>query len=157
MLWKVLSGRLKLDYDKTTDILVRTYLLEDLDIDAQPWLDDEIDNGVPEEEWGLLCREGWHMDGLRMDPAVDMVITEGIRRGLNVQQHLLDFVLYGFVDEKTGKNVPMPRQLRRDRSVVLPSEGWPGKREKEKAIMGLDERFGIRRLRMEDRMDMDTN
>jgi hypothetical protein len=160
-LWKVLSGKQKLGYDATTDMVVKTYINDDLDLEHQGWLDDEIDNGVPEEQWGLLNLEGWHEDGDRMDPAVDMVVTEGIRRGLNVQQYLLDFVLYGFVDGKTGENVPVPRQLRRDKAITLPQEGWPTKEVRDKTIKALNARFGPRREEAkkadEDRDAMDTS
>lgn len=152
-LWQVLTGKLKLDYDSTTDMIVRTYLTEDLDTDNQPWLDDEIDNGVPEEDWGIMCREGWHMDGPRMEPAVDMVVTEGIRRGLNVQQHYLDFVLYGHVSPSTGNNLPVPRRLRRDTAVVIPGEGWPQKTLSERLVATLDDRFGLSKGQSVDEMD----
>ena len=56
-------------YDEASDMLVRTYLQEDLDTDTHSWQDNEIENGVPEEDWG--------MDGARMEPAVDMVIMAG--------------------------------------------------------------------------------
>ncbi|KAF1847869.1 uncharacterized protein K460DRAFT_277332 [Cucurbitaria berberidis CBS 394.84] len=152
-LWKILCGKLEFDYDETTEMVVRTYLTEDLDIDDQPWLDDEVDTGVPEEEWGILCREGWQMNGRRMEPAVDMVISEGIRRGLNVHQHYLDFVLYGYVDPCTGRNLPAPRHLRRNNGVVMPREGWPGKLLSDRMVEKLDDEFGVRRLRNEDEMD----
>jgi hypothetical protein len=154
MLWRVLSGKLKLNYDNTSDIVVKTYLNEDLDVEAHPWLEDEGDTGVAEELWGLLNLEGWHMDGMRMSPAVEMVITEGVRRGLNVQQYYLDFVMYGFVDGKTGKNVPMPRQLRRDKKVQVPSEGWPSKELRQSTIKKLDVRFGLEKGNGGDAMDL---
>ena len=133
MLYKVLTGRMKMDYDKATDILVRTYLSKDLDTDTHPWLDDEIENGVPEEEWGLFFREEWHMDGKRMESAVDMVITEGIRRGLEVQKYYLDFVLYGFVDGY-GSNVPVPRKLRHGNGGKAVEVGWPNGQTREAAL-----------------------
>ncbi|KAF2125320.1 hypothetical protein P153DRAFT_299766 [Dothidotthia symphoricarpi CBS 119687] len=143
MLHRVLTGKLRLDYDQTTDILVRTYLTEDLDTDTHPWLDDELDNGVPEEEWGLMCKEGWDVDGKRMESGVDMVITEGIRRELHVQQHYLDFVMFGFVDSATGKNLPQPRRWRGDKGIVVPEEGWPTEEFRISILEGLDERFGV--------------
>ncbi|KAH6861453.1 hypothetical protein B0T12DRAFT_404747 [Alternaria alternata] len=155
-LWKVLSGKLKLDYDNTSDIVVKTYLNEDLDVEAHPWLEDEGDTGVSEELWGLLSLEGWHEDGVQMMHAVDMVITEGLRRGLNVQQHYLDFVLYGWVDEKTGENVPIPRQLRKDKKVIMPSKGWPSKELRQDMIEKLDVRFGLRGGDDGNAMDLST-
>ncbi|KAF1925053.1 uncharacterized protein M421DRAFT_103432 [Didymella exigua CBS 183.55] len=136
MLYKVLTGEMTLDYDKATEILVRTYLSEDLDLDTHPWLDDEIDNGVPEEFWGLLSREGWHMDGKRMESAVDMVITEGIRRGLDVQKYYLDFVLYGHVDGE-GNNLPVPRALRQRGDKVVIEMCWPNEQARQEALSAL--------------------
>ena len=53
LLYKVLTKKVVLDYDEATDMLVRTYLSEDLGTDTHTWLE-EIENGVPEEEWGIL-------------------------------------------------------------------------------------------------------
>lgn len=136
-LYRVLKGETEIDYDRVTDILVRTYLSEDLDTDTHPWLDDEIDNGVPEEEWGLLSREGWHMDGKRMESAVDMVIMESIRRGLDVQKYYLEFVLYGLVDED-GYNVPVPRALRQGSATNVVDVGWPNEQTRQEAFSALD-------------------
>ncbi|KAF2629197.1 hypothetical protein BU25DRAFT_456890 [Macroventuria anomochaeta] len=152
ILYKVLMGQIRIDYDKATDILVRTYLSEDLDTDTHTWLDDEIDNGVPEEEWGLLSREGWHMDGKRMDSAVDMVIMEGIRRGLDVQRYYLDFVLYGFVDGD-GNNVPVPRMLRQGNGVNVVEVGLPNEQARKQALGKLREFAGLSCI---DGMEVDT-
>jgi hypothetical protein len=132
VLYKVLAGQMNIDYDKATDIVVRTYLSEDLDTDTHTWLDDETENGVPEEEWGLLSREGWHMDGKGMDSAVDMVIMEGIRRRLDVQKYYLEFVTFGFVDE-SGNNVPVLRSLRQ--GVI--EFGWPSEQSRKEALAKL--------------------
>jgi hypothetical protein len=140
LLWKVLTGRVRLDYDNVTEMVTRTYAIEDLDVEGQPWLDDEMDNGVPEEEWGLLAREGWLEDGEYMESAVDMVIEEGVRRGLHVQGKFLDFVLWGSVDGH-GKNIPVPRRERRE--VGMLEAGWPGKEERLDAVRELDERFDV--------------
>lgn len=141
LLWKVLTGREELDYDSVTEILVRTYLSEDLDTEAHTWLADETENGVPEEEWGLLCREGWHVDGKRMESAVDMVIMEGIRRGLDVQKYYLDFVLYGFVDGD-GHNIPVPRPSRQRNKADMVEFGWPTEHERQAALKSLRELAG---------------
>jgi len=58
LLYKVLTKKVVLDYDEATDMLVRTYLSEDLDTDTHTWLEDEIENGVPEEEWGIRVASG---------------------------------------------------------------------------------------------------
>jgi hypothetical protein len=144
-LWKVLSGKLKLDYDNTSAMVVKTYITEELDFEAHPWLEDVDDTGVPEAQWGLLNLEGWHEDGMKMQHAVDMVITEGVRRELNIQQYYLDSVMYGYGDSKTGENIPVPVKLRRDKKVRLPSEGWPSKETRQSVIKKLDVRFGLKK------------
>jgi hypothetical protein len=137
----VLNGKITLTYDTTTDMLIRTYLTSDLDTDAFSWIDDEIDNGIPEEYWGILMREDWDSEGERMECAVDMVVAEGVRRELHVQKHLLDFVMYGHVDND-GKNEKVVRRWSGDRKT-MEREGWPGVGVREKTIKELDERFGV--------------
>jgi hypothetical protein len=154
MLYKVLTGEMKLDYDKVTDLLVRTYLSDDLDLDTHPWLDDEIDNGVPEECWGLMSREGWHMDGKRMESAVDMVITEGIRRELDVQKYYLDFVLCGFIDEE-GDNLPIPRTLGHRSAAKTVDMRWPSKRERQEALVSLRALAAAQKTAGLDEMEVD--
>ena len=151
MLYRVLTGQMKIDYDKATDIVVRTYLSEDLDTDTHTWLDDEIENGVPEEEWGILSQEGWHMDGKTMDSAVDMVIMEGIRRGLDVQKYYMEFVIYGFVDGG-GSNIPVPRQLRQQKSKGVVEVGWPSEKAGREALQKLSGAAGLSRV---DEMEAD--
>ena len=141
LLYKVLTRKVRIGYDKVTDILIRTYLNEDLDTDMHTWLDDELDNAVPEEEWGLLCREGWRIDGKRMDSAVDMVVLESIRRGLDVQKYYMEFAIYGFVD-LAGCNVPVPRMLRQENNTALLEIGWPNQLESKKALSKLKEISG---------------
>ena len=46
VLYKVLTKKVVLDYGEATDMLIRTYLSEDLDTDTHTWLEDEIENGV---------------------------------------------------------------------------------------------------------------
>ncbi|KAJ8105036.1 hypothetical protein OPT61_g10424 [Boeremia exigua] len=135
VLYEVLTGQFDLDYDEVTDMMIRTYLSEDLDTDTHTWLDDELENGVAEEEWGLLSKEGWDVHGQRMESAVDVVITEGIRRGLDVQKYYLDFVLYGFVDGD-GNNLPVPRKLGKGSKAVI-EVGWPTEQERRAALAAL--------------------
>jgi hypothetical protein len=156
VLWKVLSGKIKLDYDKAADLVAKTYRVEDLDLDAHVW-PEGIANENDGEQGGLLAREGWHQDGAKMEHAVDMVITEGIRRELHVQQYYLDFVLYGFVDERTGKNVPVPTQLRGVKGVKIPKEGWPVRKLRDGIIKDLDMLLGVVEGEHREAMDLSTS
>ncbi|KAF1954173.1 hypothetical protein CC80DRAFT_383937, partial [Byssothecium circinans] len=151
----VLTGKLELDYDEATDMMIRTYAQEDLDVDEHTWLDNEFENGVPFEKWGILCKEGWALDGARLDPAVDLVIMEGIERGLQPQQYLIDFVQYGFVEEDEDgvaiKNIAEPRVVGcgREREIVVPREAWPVEEVRLGMIKALDERVGVVKPRKE--------
>ncbi|KAH6881563.1 hypothetical protein BKA58DRAFT_4905 [Alternaria rosae] len=153
-LWEALSGKLKFNYDTTSAMVVATYLMDDLDFEAHPWLEDIEDHSVPEEQWGLLSLEGWNEDGKRMPHALDLVITESIRRGLDVQQYYLDFVMYGYGDSKTGENIPVPVHLRGDKKVRVPSEGWPSKEMRQSTIKKLDARFWSKKAAAGDAMDL---
>jgi hypothetical protein len=140
-LYHVLTGRITLTYDTTSDMIVRTYLTADLDTDTFSWIDDEIDNGISEEYWGILMKENWDEEGERMECALDMVVAEGVGRELHVQRHFLDFVKYGYVNGE-GKNEKVVRGWRGDRKTVE-REGWPRAGVREKTIKDLDERFGV--------------
>jgi hypothetical protein len=67
-LFEVLAGKKVIYYDEASDMLVRTYLQEDLDTDTHSWQDNEIENGVPEEDWefcasrgGIWMGRGWSL------------------------------------------------------------------------------------------------
>jgi hypothetical protein len=45
-----------------------------------------------------------------MEPAVDIVIMEGIKREFHPEALFLDFLLYGFVDPDEGKNILYARR-----------------------------------------------
>ncbi|KAF2652038.1 hypothetical protein K491DRAFT_550857, partial [Lophiostoma macrostomum CBS 122681] len=99
------------DYDELRAMLKRTYFDDDLELDNAPWMDDEEDprNEVREEEWGNLHSEGWSWDGEFMADALELLVEECVSRQLHVHRYLLDFVLYGAVDEGTGENYPRVR------------------------------------------------
>ncbi|KAL1593682.1 hypothetical protein SLS60_010413 [Paraconiothyrium brasiliense] len=143
MLSQILNGQQTWDYDDATDILVKTYHEEDIDIDANPWLGDETENGVPLEDTGLLSREGWVLEGDRMESPVDMVGMEAINRGLDVQQYLIDFMIYGYIDLDKKQNVPAPRRWRGEKKIVVPKEPWPSPSVTNDVLATLDKKFGI--------------
>jgi hypothetical protein len=147
MLHDVLTGKFELDYDEVTDIMIRTYEQQDLDLDTHTWLDNEDDNGVPEQEWGLMCKEGFHVNGNRLEPAVDMIIMEGIERGLHPEQYLLDFVTYGFVedgdDDGVVRNIPVPRKWRGEKAIRVDAEAWPVESVRKEAIERVDRMAGV--------------
>ncbi|KAF2826591.1 hypothetical protein CC86DRAFT_266524, partial [Ophiobolus disseminans] len=96
----VLSHGNKLTYDTVSAMLVQTYPMHELDTDAFPWLDDDVDTGIPPTQWGMMMKEGWSVDGARMESCVDLVVEEGVRRELHVQGRLLEFVEFGYGGEE---------------------------------------------------------
>jgi hypothetical protein len=146
MLNSVLSGRLVMDYDDTTELMIKTYDQSDLDVENHPWMEDEVENGVKEAEWGLLSYEEWRRGERNLESALDMLVKETVRRGLNIQRYLLDFVTYGYVDDRTGCNIPIPRMWRgQEKDVLLPKEGWPKEEVKKAVIDRLDRMWRIER------------
>lgn len=142
-LYRALTAQFTLDYDEATDMLVKTYTEEDLDIDANSWLGDETENGVPFEETGLLCREGWDLEGDRLESAVDMVSMEAVTRALDVQQHFLDFMTYGCIDLDKHQNIPAPRRWRGEKKIALPKEAWPTPSVTKGLLAMMSENLGI--------------
>ncbi|KAF2448435.1 hypothetical protein P171DRAFT_470201 [Karstenula rhodostoma CBS 690.94] len=138
---KVLAGQQTMDYDDLTDMLIRTYHEEDLDLDAHPWLDDEGENGVVVDETGLLSREGWDLMGDRMCSPVDLVRIESIVRGLDVQAYLIDFMTYGYIDLDKKQNLPAPRRWRSEKKISLPKEPWPIPSVTAGLLATLDKRY----------------
>ncbi|KAF2260613.1 hypothetical protein CC78DRAFT_388846 [Lojkania enalia] len=139
----LLVGEESMEYDDLEEMVIRTYLRSELDLEAHPGLNDEVENGIPEEEWGVLRREGWHWEGKPMRSAVDLVIFEGLRRQLHLERYLLDFVMCGFVYEDTGKNVPIPRKHFQDKGFFLPKEGRPQEEDIDMVTRKLDELCGM--------------
>ncbi|KAF2179842.1 hypothetical protein K469DRAFT_715936 [Zopfia rhizophila CBS 207.26] len=139
----VLVGKELTTYDEVYEMVIHTYPTADLDTDNHPWLADEIENGVPEEYWGILSKEGWNptvdfTENIRLESALDLVIKEGIRRGLRIGKDLLDYVMYGYVDPDTGENIPIPKVHGVDKELMVPKEGWPLEKERVATIQRLD-------------------
>jgi hypothetical protein len=135
-----LKGKAVLDYDDVSEMLVRTYPHDELDLDTHTWLEDEIDNGVPNEEHGMLCHEDWDTDGDRLEPALDIVIMEAINRGLRPQYRNMEWMMYGFVSPASGTNIPAPQRSRHDNKLCVPTEPWPTEIERKKWTDKLDSR-----------------
>ncbi|KAF2021214.1 hypothetical protein BU24DRAFT_457216 [Aaosphaeria arxii CBS 175.79] len=135
----VLAGKTRLDFDNSTDLARRTYLTGWFDRAFVPWIDDELENGVPESEWALMNREYWDDEGRPMEFAIDLVGMEGVRRGLNVHRWALSFLTYGYVDLEKGKNVGIVRKYRGIRRPVDVEETRLQEEEIHSLIDRLDE------------------
>lgn len=145
----VLAGKVdnnvpqRLDYDDIQDMAIKTYISDDLDTDTHPWLDDEFENGIDPQFWGLLSRENYDVEGQSMDSCVDLVVFEGIRRRLHVEKWYLDFILYGYVDPETGENTLAPKIWRGDKEVKVLERGLPGEQDKRIVIKEFEVNLGI--------------
>jgi len=137
-LWAVLTGKVVLDYDRLTNLVVRTYPADDMDTDTMPWLDDEVDNEVPERLWGIQMKEGWDPNGGRMESCVDMVIAEGVRRELHVQKHLLNFVRFGH-----EKDMRVARKWRGHKAKVVEMPAPLSRSQVGKVVEMIEGRFGF--------------
>lgn len=63
---------------------------------------------APRQSWGILYRHGWQRQGRHMDDVIDIVMKLAVVRcpGL-IEHHILDSMLYGWVDEDTGEDRKM--------------------------------------------------
>ena len=88
--------------------------------------------GVPHDKIGKLHYEGWgktrHLF-IRID---QLVMREAIRRGLNLQEHYMDMIIYGYVNRTTFED-------------VWHTGGPPGDEETENDIVSADEVDGRER------------
>ena len=64
--------------------------------------------GVPKHEVGKLCLEGWGKGDKKFCPIDELVMREGVRRRLNLQNHYVDMMVYGFVNKRTWEDIRTP-------------------------------------------------
>lgn len=70
--------------------------------------------GVPMIKVGTLQYEGWGINRGVLFHQIDTLVTlEGLRRGLDMPSHILDMVLYGFVDKGPGLDIWTMEQKRK--------------------------------------------
>jgi hypothetical protein len=141
---RILAGQQAMDYDDVTDMLIKTYHEQDLDLDTHTWLADETENGVSIDDTGLLSRENWELEGGRMYSPVDMVCTEAILRELDAQQYLIDFMTYGYIDLDKKQNLPAPRRWRGEKKITVPREPWPLLSATNDLLATLDKKYDIK-------------
>ncbi|KAK4697004.1 hypothetical protein P7C71_g1011, partial [Lecanoromycetidae sp. Uapishka_2] len=64
--------------------------------------------GVPPHEVGKLQFEGWGMGTKKFIPIDRLVMLEGLRRKLNLQNLYVDMMLYGYVNKRTWEDIKRP-------------------------------------------------
>lgn len=98
--------------------------------------------GIPRAEVGSLGLEGWDeaaaADGASEPRALlavdELVMREGIRRGLRLQRWYVDFVMWGYVDPRSGREVRLPAVVEELRAKWIEHEEEVRK-EKEREEM----------------------
>lgn len=64
--------------------------------------------GVQPHEVGRLQFEGWGQGTNNLVPIERLVMLECLRRKLNLQNHYVDMMVYGYVDKKTWEDIRRP-------------------------------------------------
>jgi hypothetical protein len=82
--------RLSIRYDYKPDPLLRLYSL---------W-------GIPPQEVGIGHLEGWGKGRVHLLRPDELVIREAVRRQLDLKNHIMIMMLWGYLDPITGKDTP---------------------------------------------------
>ncbi len=64
--------------------------------------------GVPPHEVGKLQYEGWGLGTKLFVPIDRLIMLEALRRRLNLQNHYVDMMIYGYVNKKTWEDIKRP-------------------------------------------------
>ena len=64
--------------------------------------------GVPPHEIGKLQFEGWGTGTATFISLDHLVVLEALRRRLNLQNHYVDMMLYGYVNKRTWEDIKRP-------------------------------------------------
>ena len=104
-------------------VLRRTHLTNSMDLirmmvrfdhsPQQRLRPDETVFGLPPWEVGSLAREGWDKSRELFVPLDDLVMGEGIRRRLKLQNHYVSMMLWGYINKRTFEDIMTPRPRRK--------------------------------------------
>lgn len=105
--------------------------------------------GVPPEEVGKLQYEGWGLRDTKFIGVDELVMREAVKRKLNLQNHYVDMMIYGYINKQTWEDIrtPMPRPIEEVDSEDEESEsdetgvekmGWFGEDGEEDEESGQD-------------------
>lgn len=69
--------------------------------------------GIPATELGRLQYEGWGIGKPSLFiPVEQLVMSEGVRRGLGLERYYMDMMLHGYIDKNTWEDVWTPAQVK---------------------------------------------
>lgn len=66
--------------------------------------------GIPPAEIGIGHLEGWGAGRIHLLRPDELVIDESVRRRLNLKDHILTMMLWGYVDPLTGQNIEVTNE-----------------------------------------------
>ena len=98
--------------------------------------------GVEPRHLGRLACEGWKQGNPPLMAVDELVTVELLRRGLDLQFYLLDYVIYGNIDQETGKDIQAYRGSEDEDDSYVESD--------EEYLRDLEERAGKISLRDEE-------
>ena len=78
---------------------------------SRPLRQDETIFGIPANEVGKLCYEGWGKGDKKLVPIDELIAREAVRRRLNLQDHYVDMMLYGYINKRTFEDIETPTSL----------------------------------------------
>ena len=90
--------------------------------------------GVPPQRLGRLACEGWTQGNQQLMAIDELVIAELVRRGLDLQNYLIDFVIYGNIDQETGKDIEAYRGSENEDDEYVSSD--------EEYVRDLEKKYG---------------
>jgi hypothetical protein len=108
--------RLSIRYDYKPDPQLRLYSL---------W-------GIPPEEVGVGHLEGWGKGRVHLLRPDELVIREAVRRQLDLKNHIMIMMLWGYLDPITGKDTPATEEEKyMSDDEEKPTWGWNDYEEPE--------------------------
>jgi hypothetical protein len=66
--------------------------------------------GVPPNEIGRGHLEGWGLGRVHLYRLDELVMRESCRRNMQLSKHLLEMIIWGYVDKATGKNIKVTEE-----------------------------------------------
>lgn len=94
--------------------------------------------GVPSHEIGKLQYEGWGARNTRFIQIDELVMREAVKRKLNLQNHYINMMIYGYINQKTFQDIrtPIPKQEDTAEDDASSDEDEDEEDEEEEAIQG---------------------
>ncbi|KAH7166008.1 hypothetical protein EDB81DRAFT_611702, partial [Dactylonectria macrodidyma] len=100
-LWQLLMCKKYTKLHEFRDLKVRY----DYEIPHGQWDDRRIYYGVPCPEVGVGHLEGWGKGIRHLLRPNELIPIEAVARGLELDEHLMDMVIWGYIDFSTGENL----------------------------------------------------